>query len=70
MLGSVQNVADGHDVWESANTQDLQDYAKEKLMPLASSTHRIEAWWGNVPIAQQPTGVKLSKAITFSSGQS
>jgi hypothetical protein len=43
MLISVENVAAGHDVWESAETKDLRDYAKEKVLPLASSTHRVEA---------------------------
>jgi hypothetical protein len=42
-LGSVAKIAAGHDVWESAETEDLRDYAKEKVLPLASSTHRVEA---------------------------
>lgn len=43
--GSVVAIANGGDLWDETcdDTAPLRKYAKERILPLASSTHRVEA---------------------------
>jgi hypothetical protein len=43
LWGSVEKVAAGANIWESEETANLQEFAQGKILPLASSTHRVEA---------------------------
>jgi hypothetical protein len=43
LWGSVEKVAAGTNIWESKETADLREFAEGKILPLASSTHRVEA---------------------------
>jgi hypothetical protein len=43
LWGSVEKVAAGANIWESEETADLREYSESKILPLASSTHRVEA---------------------------
>jgi hypothetical protein len=41
--GSIVAIAGGENIWESELTIELRRYVKAKILPLASSTHRVEA---------------------------
>jgi hypothetical protein len=41
--GSIVAIAGGEDIWESESTIELRRYVEAKILPLASSTHRVEA---------------------------
>jgi hypothetical protein len=41
--GSTVAIAGGEDMWESESTIELKGYVEAKILPLASSTHRVEA---------------------------
>jgi hypothetical protein len=40
---TIVAIAGGEDIWESESTIELRRYIKAKILPLASSTHRVEA---------------------------
>jgi hypothetical protein len=41
--GSIEAIAGGEDIWQSESTVELRRYVEAKILPLASSTHRVEA---------------------------
>jgi hypothetical protein len=41
--GSIEAIAGGEDIWQSEPTVELRRYVEAKILPLASSTHRVEA---------------------------
>ena len=42
-LNDVERVSKGEDMWESEHTKALRHFAETRILPLASSTHRVEA---------------------------
>ena len=43
LMDDVAQVANGEDLWVSDKTRLLREYAQKFILPLASSTHRVEA---------------------------
>jgi hypothetical protein len=41
--GLIVAIAGGEDIWQSESTSELRRYVEAKILPLASSTHRVEA---------------------------
>jgi hypothetical protein len=41
--GSIVAIAGGEAIWQSESTIELRRYVEAKILPLASSTHRVEA---------------------------